>query len=107
MRLRGLVHDAGPQAGRPDFLARPLASRVESLAGRQSKPLQDRAVLERAVEQARSRLLEDPELVLDHWALYRIDPDEGEFWQADPDRRHTRLSYTLDQERWVRSLLWP
>ncbi|WP_272952078.1 pyridoxine 5'-phosphate oxidase C-terminal domain-containing protein [Kribbella jejuensis] len=32
--------------------------------------------------------------------------DEVEFWQADPNRRHLRLRYTLD-DTWTKELLWP
>ncbi|NEC78099.1 oxidase, partial [Streptomyces sp. SID7958] len=57
------------------------------------------------------------------WTLYRLRPDEVEFFQGDARRRHVRLRYrrvTEDAgdtgtagageraaERWTRELLWP
>lgn len=107
VRLTGRVVDGGPDDGARDFLARGLESRVESLTGRQSEVLRDCADLDAALDEARARLRRDPVLVPDHWALYQLEPNEIEFWQADRDRRHIRLRYTLDDGHWTRSLLWP
>jgi pyridoxamine 5'-phosphate oxidase len=107
VRVRGRVQDAGREAARRDFLARPEASRAESLHGRQSEPLADRAELDKAYEEGVERVSQDPELVPDHWAVYRIVPDEIEFWQGRPDRRHVRLRYRLSGDRWSRFQVWP
>ncbi len=107
VRLAGRVFDGGPADAARDFLARPLESRVESLTGRQSEMLPDRADLDAMLTEARIRLLGEPSLVPDHWVLYQLEPDEVEFWQADRDRRHIRLRYALAKEHWTRSLLWP
>lgn len=40
-------------------------------------------------------------------ALYRLVPDEIEFWQADRERRHIRLQYVLRDRRWHHHRLWP
>jgi pyridoxamine 5'-phosphate oxidase len=41
--------------------------------------------------------------------LYGVCAQEVESWQADRDRRHTRLRYTRDEggQDWTRELLWP
>jgi len=52
-------------------------------------------------------VVENPQLVPEHWALYHLVPDEVEFWQAAHDRRHTRLRYAATGQRWTRELLWP
>jgi hypothetical protein len=56
---------------------------------------------------AQSRLAADPELVAPEWTLYAVAADEVEFWQADQDRRHTRLRCTRDGALWTRHRLWP
>lgn len=107
VRLRGRVLDAGPEEAARDFLARPQDSRAESLVGHQSQVLDDPADLDAAITRARSLLIADPDHVPEHWALYRLAPDEVEFWQADASRRHVRLRYELANARWRRQLLWP
>ncbi|MBB2741238.1 UNVERIFIED_ORG: hypothetical protein FHR35_001058 [Microbispora rosea subsp. rosea] len=37
----------------------------------------------------------------------RAPGEEVEFWQADRDRRHTRLRYTREEAGWARHRLWP
>ncbi|HEY4277974.1 MAG TPA: pyridoxal 5'-phosphate synthase [Conexibacter sp.] len=107
VRLRGRVLGAGAEASARDYLARPLGSRAETLAGNQSAILDDPADVEAAVERARDELAADPALVPEHWGLYRLLPDEVEFWQADAERRHIRLTYRLTGGAWQRHRLWP
>jgi pyridoxamine 5'-phosphate oxidase len=107
VRARGRVADADPEAARRDFLARPEESRAESFHGRQSQPLADRAELDAAFEEGLERVKAEPELVPDHWAVYRLVPDEVEFWQGRADRRHVRLRYRRVSGSWARTLVWP
>ena len=107
VRFRGRVLDAGADAAARDFLARPLDARVEAMAGRQSELLDDPGHLVTAAEEARRRLEADPDLVPEHWAVYHLVPDEVEFWQGDPTRRHIRLRYRLVGGAWIRESLWP
>ena len=107
VRLRGRILDAGAEAAARDFLARPVDARVEALAGRQSEVLDDPGDLVAAAETARRQVEADPELVPEHWALYHLVPDEVEFWQGDPARRHVRLHYRFVHDAWTRDVLWP
>jgi pyridoxamine 5'-phosphate oxidase len=107
VRLRGRVLDAGAEEAARDFLARPDASRAESLLGHQSEVLGDPADLDAGLEEARRLIRDEPHLVPAHWALYRLLPDEVEFWQAAADRRHIRLRYRLTGSGWEQQRLWP
>jgi pyridoxamine 5'-phosphate oxidase len=107
VRIRGRVIDAGPVDSAKDFLDRPTSSRAASLPNRQSEPLTDPAEVEEAFDAAAAAIESDPNLVPDHWGVFHLDPDEAEFWQADPDRRHTRLRYELSSKRWSQQRLWP
>jgi len=109
VRVRGTAELAGPDLCAADYLARPLESRVAGLHGRQSDPLTDPAEVDREADRSRERLERDPELVPADWGLYVVSPAEVEFWQADPDRRHTRLRYSRTGRggAWERGLLWP
>jgi pyridoxamine 5'-phosphate oxidase len=109
VRVRGRAELAAPERCAADYLARPLESRVAGLHGRQSEPLDDPADVDRVARESRERLERDPELVPEDWGLYLVRPVEVEFWQADRDRRHTRLRYTRPgvDASWERGLLWP
>jgi pyridoxamine 5'-phosphate oxidase len=107
VRLRGRVLYGGREAAERDFRARPLDARIESMGGRQSEPLAEPGDLALAAEEARRALEADPELVPDDWAVFHLVPDEVEFWQGDPRRRHVRLRYVLSDGAWWREALWP
>ncbi len=109
VRLRGPVELADAEARAADFTARPLEGRVAGLHGRQSQSLDRLETVHSTAEESRARLRADPGLVPDNWGLYRVDPTEIEFWQGDPDRRHTRLRYRRQDTSapWERELLWP
>jgi pyridoxamine 5'-phosphate oxidase len=107
VRIRGRVADAGADASAQDFLERPPSSRAASLASRQSQPLADPGELDAAVAEAAASIEADPGLVPEHWALFQLEPDEVEFWQAERDRPHVRLRYALSGGRWSRQRLWP
>ena len=107
IRVRGRVTDAGKEAAKTDFLERPEPSRVESWPGKQSQPLGDPAELIAASDQAAAHIADHPDEVPPHWAVYHLIPDEAEFWQGSPARRHVRLRYRLHAGSWTRGLLWP
>jgi pyridoxamine 5'-phosphate oxidase len=107
IRLRGTVTSAGADRSAADFLARSPQSRAESLTGRQSDVLADPAEVEIALRETRARIAADPDLVAADWTLYALTADEVEFWQADEQRRHTRLRYERAGQAWTRVRLWP
>ncbi|GAA3692363.1 pyridoxal 5'-phosphate synthase [Nonomuraea antimicrobica] len=107
IRIRGAAAPIGAAAGAADFLARPVGSRAEALIGRQSEILDDPADLDDAFEQAQARITADPGLIAPAWTLYAVTAQEVEFWQADHDRRHTRLQYQRTGPAWSRRRLWP
>jgi pyridoxamine 5'-phosphate oxidase len=107
VRIRGQVLPAGQERSAADFLARSTGARAEALAGTQSEVLEDRDELEEALRSATRRLEADPGLVAEEWTLYGLIAEEVEFWQADRERRHTRLRYRLVDGLWRREQLWP
>ena len=93
IRIGGRVEPAGRERSQADFLARPPASRMEGLVGRQSDVLANPAELAAALDAARAEVEADPQRVAPAWTLYGLRADEVEFWQGDKDRRHIRLRY--------------
>ncbi len=107
VRVEGAVRRADAAEAAADFLARPVGARATALVGRPSPTLTGDAEYEAARADALARLEREPGLVPESWALWWIVPDAVEFWQASPDRAHTRLRYRRDDGAWVRERLWP
>lgn len=107
------VRVVGPVAADPaevvaaDFLDRTLGSREMALTRRQSEPFTDPVELDEALDKARIELEATPDLVPREWVSYAVAPQEVEFWQGDPQRRHARLRYEADGSSWSRIRLWP
>lgn len=107
VRICGIVVNDGAEASAQDFLARPLGSRAMALTLRQSQPLTDSAELEVEIEKAHRKLSDNPNFIPDEWISYAVQPYQVEFWEGTSDRRHLRLSYQRNGERWDRGRLWP
>jgi pyridoxamine 5'-phosphate oxidase len=109
VRVRGPVVAEPADRGAADFLARSPSARAEALLGRQSQHLDSTARRDREVGEALDRVEREPALVAEAWTLHTVVPVAVEFWQADKDRAHTRLSYEREgrDETWRRHLLWP
>ena len=107
IRVRGPVTTSGAAENASDFTRRHPAARALVLAGRQSTTLRNRSDLDEAVAASRQRVVEDPGLSSPLWTVYTVSGQTVEFWQADPDRRHTRLRYRRKGNHWVKERLWP
>jgi pyridoxamine 5'-phosphate oxidase len=88
------------------FRTRPLGSRLGAWASRQSEPIPDRAVLERAYAEAEARYGGDPPLP-PWWGGYVLRPERVEFWQNRPNRLHDRFRYTRAEAGWLLERLAP
>ena len=88
------------------FRTRPLGSRLAAWASPQSRPLADRAELERLYAEASSPWRDEPPLP-PHWGGFRLTPDAYEFWEHGDDRLHDRVRYQRDAVGWSRTRLAP
>lgn len=107
VRVVGAVISDGAAASADDFRARPVGSRAMALTLRQSQALHDVAELDTEIDKAYRRLSDEPDLVPDEWTSYAVFPNEVEFWEGSPDRRHRRLAYHRVDDGWERTQLWP
>ncbi|SES17748.1 Pyridoxamine 5'-phosphate oxidase [Tranquillimonas rosea] len=108
VRVRGLVEREDGAKADEYYHSRPLDSRLGAWASQQSRPLDSRETLMRAVEQARDRFGEDPPRPA-HWGGFRIRPLEMEFWADGAYRLHDRERWTRDtlEGGWSRTRLFP
>ena len=102
VRIEGEVARAPAADSDAYFASRPRLSRIGAWASPQSKPIPDRAWLEREFAAAQERFAADPETIPrpSHWGGYRLAVESVEFWQQRSDRLHDRLLYLRDGNSW-------
>ena len=107
IRIRGIVSTGTTEENDADFQRRHPVARALVLAGSQSAPIDSRVEVATAVEEQVQRIEATDGLASTTWTIFTVAPDAVEFWQADQERRHTRLRYTRFGEGWRREMLWP
>jgi pyridoxamine 5'-phosphate oxidase len=107
VRIEGSVSRIADVEADAYFATRSVESRWGAHASPQSRPIESRDVLERAVEQVKARYADDVPRP-PFWGGYRVAPDAFEFWQGQPNRLHDRLAYELSADGvWTRRRLAP
>ena len=107
VRVEGSVVRVPDEEAAAYFATRPLGSRIAATASPQSRPLADRAELERLVDEARARIPGDEVPLPTHWGGFRVVPDVYEFWEHGDDRLHDRLRFDLRPDGWSQTRLAP
>ncbi|WP_328481287.1 pyridoxal 5'-phosphate synthase [Streptomyces sp. NBC_00377] len=107
VRVRGPVTSAPSEEAQADLHARSTGALAAALTGRQSEVLTSAEELTRASEAAWEHAHQNPTATSPTWTLYRLRPDEVEFFQGDGARRHARLRYRRAGGSWTREQLWP
>jgi pyridoxamine 5'-phosphate oxidase len=109
VRVRGLASIVSSQEADAYFQSRPRGSRLGAWASAQSRPLESRFALEKAVAYytARHPIGDIPRPP--HWSGFRILPLEIEFWHDRPFRLHDRVVFRRPEPAaaWVRQRLYP
>ncbi|VEF47546.1 Pyridoxine/pyridoxamine 5'-phosphate oxidase [Bacillus freudenreichii] len=107
VRIRGTSCKVGKERSAKDFLERGEVARAIALLGKQSKVLADSKILEESILKQIERLKSKPSTVDAYWCLYKVTASEVEFWQGDRERKHIRLLYRMENNKWIKELLWP
>ncbi len=108
VRLRGRVEIVDDAEADAYFASRPRGSRIGAWASKQSRPLEGRFALERAVAEytARHAIGEIPRPP--YWSGFRIVPRTIEFWHDRPFRLHDRMVFSRrDDDGWDKTRLFP
>jgi pyridoxamine 5'-phosphate oxidase len=80
--------------------SRDRSSQLSALASEQSRPVADRATLERRIAELEATYSDGPLPVSETWGGVRLSPDRFEFWQGGPARLHDRFAYEDAAEGW-------
>jgi pyridoxamine 5'-phosphate oxidase len=107
VRARGPVTLVSDEEADAYFQSRARDSRIGAWASQQSRPLEGRFALEKAVAfyAAKHAIGEVPRPP--HWTGFRIAPVSIEFWHDRPFRLHDRVVFHRDGEGWRRQRLYP
>jgi pyridoxamine 5'-phosphate oxidase len=106
VRIEGRVENVDSAESDSYFASRPLGARLSAWASAQSARIDDRAALEKSLEEMRARHGNAPPRP-PHWGGYRVLPEAIEFWQGRENRLHDRLLYRHAGGGWTRSRLAP
>lgn len=109
VRIRGPVEVVTDEEADAYYASRPRGSRIGAWASKQSRPLESRFALEKAVAEytARHAIGEIPRP--EHWSGFRIRPVSIEFWHDRPFRLHDRVEFTREtpDTPWDKARLYP
>ena len=96
VRFRGPVEVVSDAEADEYFFSRPLGSRIGAHASKQSRPLESRFALEKAVAVWSAKFGVGAVPRPDYWSGFRIRPVSIEFWSDGQFRLHDRIRYDRD-----------
>jgi pyridoxamine 5'-phosphate oxidase len=108
VRVRGTIGAVTPEEADAYFATRARLSRIGAWASRQSRPLESRFALEKAVALYTARFAAGAIPRPPQWSGFRITPLEIEFWRDGAFRLHDRVRFSREAgEGWNKTRLFP
>lgn len=110
VRIQGLVEQVSADEADAYYASRHRDSRIGAWASQQSRPMDSRFELEKAVAKYAAKYAFGDIPRPPYWSGFRIVPDRIEFWQDKPFRLHDRLVFIRDEtgsDGWRTEKLYP
>jgi len=107
VRIEGVIEELSSSESAEYFATRPRGSRIAAWASAQSRPVEDRAQLDRLYTEADARFRGGDIPLPPFWGGYRVVPDAIELWHGRENRLHDRVRYERDPDGWSRIRLQP
>jgi pyridoxamine 5'-phosphate oxidase len=109
VRIRGPVSLVTEAEADAYFQSRPRDSRIGAWASQQSRPLESRFALEKAVASYALKFGVGEIPRPPHWTGFRISPIYLEFWRDGAFRLHDRIVFrrAAPSESWTKTRLYP
>lgn len=109
VRIRGPVSVVSDAEADAYFASRPRGSRIGAWASAQSRPLESRFALEKAVARFTAKYALGDIPRPPYWKGYSVSPLEIEFWHDRPFRLHDRVLFRRERvgQDWTRVRLYP
>ncbi|UVC10076.1 pyridoxamine 5'-phosphate oxidase [Rhizobium sp. TH2] len=107
VRVRGDIETVSDAEADAYFETRARGSRIGAWASKQSRPLESRFALEKAVAEYTMKFgighIPRPA----HWSGFRLRPVSIEFWADRPFRLHDRVEFARAGEGWEKVRMYP
>ena len=109
VRVRGPIEQVSDAEADAYFQSRPRDSRIGAWASQQSRPLESRFALEKAVAVNAAKYAVATVPRPPHWTGFRIMPVAIEFWHDRPFRLHDRITFSRAEPNgdWTKHRLYP
>ncbi|MBK1622752.1 pyridoxamine 5'-phosphate oxidase [Afifella marina] len=107
IRIRGNVEAVSDEEADAYYDSRPRMSRIGAWASRQSRPLESRFALEKAVATETARFGAGKVPRPPFWSGFRLVPVQIEFWNNGAFRLHDRIRFTPHDNGWQKQRLYP
>lgn len=109
VRVRGSVAPVSNAEADAYFASRARGSRLGAWASQQSRPLEGRYALEKAVARYAAQYVIGEVPRPPYWSGFRLIPVEMEFWHDRPFRLHDRVVFCRAGagEQWTKTRLYP
>lgn len=107
IRVRGPIEEVGRKEADAYFATRARGSRIGAWASQQSRPLESRFALEKAVASYAAKFAIGEIPRPDYWSGFRLIPVEIEFWRNREFRLHDRIQFRRVGDGWQKTRLYP